>query len=104
MTMSFAVARASIHGPKRNRKIERGKSALADDHRMDEFDGDVLRVGCIRAAAEGKQPAAAKKAVGHFTGSFGQPARFTREERCEQTRCAPAGAVQCAVGSSVRIE
>ena len=57
---------------KENRQIERGKCALADDHRMNEFDGDVLCVGGIRSTPKGQQTPPAKKSFRHFAASFCQ--------------------------------
>jgi hypothetical protein len=51
---------------------------------MDEFDGYVLRVRGIRAAAKSEQPAAAKKALGHFAASLSQTQRFRGEKRFDE--------------------
>ena len=80
MTMSSDCTSASSHGSNANRKIERGQSAFADDHRMHEFNGDVLRVRGVRTTPKSEQPAATKKAFRHFAASFGQAQRFRGEE------------------------
>ena len=58
------------------RQIERGQGALADDHGMNKFHRDVLRVGGIGSAAEGQQAPSAQKPLGHFTAGSGQPRRL----------------------------
>ena len=45
---------------------DRGQRALADDHRVDELDRDMARIGASgRRATEGDQPAAPGEALGH---------------------------------------
>ena len=67
--------RPELHG-----QIERRKSSLANDHRMDEFDGHMLRVGGISAVAESEQAAAAEKAFRHAAAGGGQARGFAGEE------------------------
>ena len=69
---------------KENGEIERGQSALADDYGMNELDGNVLRVGGVRTAAEGEQTAAAEKTLGHFAAGLGETRRLAREEVLEE--------------------
>ena len=61
-------------------EIERRKSALADDHGMNEFDGDMLRIGGVGAASEGEQTASVEKALGHGVAGFRQTGCFAGKE------------------------
>ncbi len=46
---------------------QRGQRALADDHRVDELDRDVARVGAVGGrGAERHEPALAREALGHL--------------------------------------
>ena len=55
--------------------------AFTDDDRMHELHRDVLGVGAVGAAAEGQQPAAALKALGHQPADLGQAFGLAGEER-----------------------
>jgi hypothetical protein len=60
---------------------DRGQRALADDHGMDELDGDVAGVGPRRRrGADGDQAAAAREALGHPPAEARDPVRLGREE------------------------
>ncbi len=83
MTMSSGRQSASQPRTKGERKIQRRQRAFADDHRMHEFDGHVLRIGGVRTASERQQPAAAQKSLRHFAASFRQPARLARKKLFE---------------------
>ena len=80
------IARAHQREPGRGRqhgKVQRGQRALTDDHRVDEFHRDVLRVGGVNAAAEGQQATAAKK-----SGPFpGRPARRRASRSKKDSYC-----------------
>src|SRR5580704_13783667 len=65
-------------------EIERGEGTLADDYWMNEFDGDVLCVGDIRALSEREQAAAAKEALGHFAAGGCQARCLAHEEELVQ--------------------
>ena len=67
-------------GTEQNRQIQCRKRALADDYGMNEFHRNVLRVGGIGPAPEGKQAPSAQKAFRHFAAGFGQARRLAREE------------------------
>ena len=61
---------------------ERGQRALADDHRMDELDGDVAHVRARRGRdADGHEPPAAREPLGHPVAQPRDPVRRAREER-----------------------
>jgi hypothetical protein len=65
---------------KENGEIEGGESAFANDYGMNELDGNVLRVGGVRTAAEGEQTTTAEKTFRHITAGFGETGRLTGEE------------------------
>src|SRR6202167_6001600 len=67
--------------PKKNGKIERREGTLANDNRMNELDGNVLRIRGIGPLPKREQAAAAKKAVGHLAARNSKPISFAREER-----------------------
>jgi hypothetical protein len=67
-------------GTEQDRQIQCGKRALAHDYGMNEFHRNVLRVGGIGPAPEGKQAPSAQKSFRHLAAGFGQPRRFAREE------------------------
>jgi hypothetical protein len=50
---------------------------------VDELDRDMLRVGRVRSATEGEQPAASKEALGHFAARLGQASGLSLEEQIE---------------------
>ena len=64
-----------------DRHVQRGERALADDHRMHELDGNVLRVGRIWAATEGEQTATPEEPLRHLVAGLGQPHGLASEER-----------------------
>src|SRR5207248_2723168 len=59
-----------------------GERALADDHRVDELDRDVMRVRPgLRRAADGKQASAAYEDVGESPADGRDPVGLGGEER-----------------------
>ena len=55
---------------------ERRQRALADDHRVDELDRDVARVGAVgRRRAERDEPPLAREALGHLVAELARGAR-----------------------------
>jgi hypothetical protein len=84
-----AEAHHDVFGPhhhvetaaERHRQVERRQRALADDHRVHELHGHVLRVGGAGAATEREQPAAVQEALRHRLTGRGQAVGLAREER-----------------------
>ena len=95
----FGMKNGFEPGTKQNRQIQRGQRALADDHGMNEFHRDVLRIGGVRAAPEGQQPSAAQKSFRHLAAGFSQARRLAREELLEQI--VPSRAAALPPGSRV---
>ena len=60
---------------------QRGQRALADDHRMDELDRDVARVGAVGGrGAEGHETALAREALGHLVAQAREAVGLSGEE------------------------
>ena len=76
----FGMKNGFEPGTEQDRQIQRGKRALADDYGMNEFHGDVLRIGGVRPAPEGEQPPSAQKSFRHLAAGFSQARRLAREE------------------------
>src|SRR5207253_558147 len=66
--------------PRRQREVEGRQGPLADDHRMDELDRDMLRVGSVLVPSASQQPAAAQEALRHRLGGPGEALALAREE------------------------
>jgi hypothetical protein len=64
-------------------QIKSRERAFADNHRVHEFNGDVLGVGSIWSTSKSQQASAVQKTLGHFATSLSQPRGFHREERFE---------------------
>ena len=72
-------------GPEEHGKIECRKCALADDHWMNKFHGDMLGIGGVGTAPEGKQTSSVEKALGHRLAGFRQAGRFAGKEFFDDT-------------------
>ena len=81
-------------------QIKRWERAFSDDHRVHEFDRNVLGVGRIRSTSESQKASAAKKALGHFAASFRQAAASRAKNDSSTSLRASKRCSICAVRSA----
>src|SRR5580693_1206303 len=66
------------------REIKSRKSSFANDDRMNEFDGDVLGIGRVRAASKGQETSATQKTLRHLAAGYRERSSLLGEKTFKQ--------------------